>query len=620
MSTIPALTAAFSSPTSPPDVSGQALTSSSRFASFSSPFTLLIYAVHARRTKREAMEPSTSAAPPAGKSRRSQFIEKLHDLLENPHDPDSLRWTTDGTSFEITSNEAKARTALAPKWDFRSLSSFIRQLSYYNFKRLSDRRRSTERRLSNTGYIVFTHPTGFFIRGDNTQLEGITRKTRNRPEKSRKASIASTGSGDEDLGPGVDWPPRTSTSYSSYQPAAPGPSNFSNPFGYAHPQQSMPTYQPPAVPQQHQGDYSGWRSYTSPSWPPQELLGTSTAPTGYRPYEKSPLLVSPSYENPEPSYLASRRNTLSEYKVGPGISPRTKSEDLPPVSAASYHPINAFATPAVSTSHATHHGSSASFPSPYSAPAYPSLHSSTSRGALEQPHNGLDHSSSTAAAGPSSLSYRPTGLAMFNPRGSISGEAGASSSTSAGHAAPFYSPYPAPSLPPSPSLFLPHLHHSHTQQSGNEVLPSPTYSSEGEPPTFPLPHSHQQQQGQYETGRMYRAPPSPLGMGMASYGFPSSASSAGGSSATQQSYLLHSASSTSSAHPLSSHPYTVSAAATPSPLQSQASNQQQGYADQQKQQQSGLGWAPPPPAPSSLAGPSRDEGSGSGTAHWGEAG
>jgi hypothetical protein len=37
-----------------------------------------------------------------------------------------------------------------------SLSSFIRQLSYYSFKRLSDRRRSAERRSNQAAYIVFS--------------------------------------------------------------------------------------------------------------------------------------------------------------------------------------------------------------------------------------------------------------------------------------------------------------------------------------------------------------------------------------------------------------------------------------------------------------------------------
>lgn len=40
--------------------------------------------------------------------------------------------------------------------DLPSLASFIRQLSYYSFKRLSDRRRSAERRSHSPSLIVFT--------------------------------------------------------------------------------------------------------------------------------------------------------------------------------------------------------------------------------------------------------------------------------------------------------------------------------------------------------------------------------------------------------------------------------------------------------------------------------
>lgn len=36
-----------------------------------------------------------------------------------------------------------------------SLSSFIRQLSYYGFKRLSDRRRSIERKAGVAAFVIF---------------------------------------------------------------------------------------------------------------------------------------------------------------------------------------------------------------------------------------------------------------------------------------------------------------------------------------------------------------------------------------------------------------------------------------------------------------------------------
>ncbi|KAL7342771.1 hypothetical protein BJY59DRAFT_478492 [Rhodotorula toruloides] len=138
---------------------------------------------------------STSSDPPP-RAPRSQFLQKLHGLLEHPLDSTGLRWVTDD-SFEVSSKDAVAIHALSPAFEFNSLSSFIRQLSYYSFRRLSDRRRSTERRNSNTGYILFTHPSGFFVRGDPSKLTQIVRKPRNRPEKGRRVSTTSSMASDE---------------------------------------------------------------------------------------------------------------------------------------------------------------------------------------------------------------------------------------------------------------------------------------------------------------------------------------------------------------------------------------------------------------------------------------
>ncbi|SCV71980.1 BQ2448_4674 [Microbotryum intermedium] len=157
------------------------------------------------------------------KAPRSQFIERLWDLLDNPHDADSLRWISN-SAFEITCDEERARVALSPKWDFRSLSSFIRQLSYYNFKR------SGERKGSNAGFVVFSaslpphrrhfprplltataasswitlekkfidphdsHPSGYFTRQDKSRLHLITRKARNRPESRNSISAGGASS------------------------------------------------------------------------------------------------------------------------------------------------------------------------------------------------------------------------------------------------------------------------------------------------------------------------------------------------------------------------------------------------------------------------------------------
>ncbi|BGP25043.1 heat shock transcription factor [Rhodotorula toruloides] len=246
------------------------------------------------------------------KVKRSQFIDKLHDLLDNPLDPDSLRWSPDGTAFEITTHEAKAKAALSPKWDFRSLSSFIRQLSYYNFKRLSDRRRSSERRGSATSYIVFHHPSGFFVRGDKSRLDGIVRKTRPKTPQSRRQSIVSNLSTDGSSGVA--------------DAAQAGPSGLpspSSPFSYTPVPGLAKSYQgPPAT---HD---SAWRPYHSTGWPPaatpspfaqqQQVYNVAPVPGSLPPLGFDPTLPPLDQQN------ALRRSSLSEFK----ISPEPKAPDL----------------------------------------------------------------------------------------------------------------------------------------------------------------------------------------------------------------------------------------------------------------------------------------------------
>lgn len=100
----------------------------------------------------------------------------------------------------------KLTTRLCVYFEPGRLSSFIRQLSYYSFKRLTDRRRSVERRPSAPTYIVFTsvcrreqalrtmwlthsfrrHPSGNFVRDDETKALLIPRKLRARKAAAKK--------------------------------------------------------------------------------------------------------------------------------------------------------------------------------------------------------------------------------------------------------------------------------------------------------------------------------------------------------------------------------------------------------------------------------------------------
>ncbi|GAA5861487.1 hypothetical protein JCM5353_003401, partial [Sporobolomyces roseus] len=146
---------------------------------------------------------------PLERPARSQFLRKLHRLLEHPTDAAGLRWVSDNT-FEVTVLDELAIASLRPEFEFRSLGSFVRQLSYYNFKRLSDRRRSSERGTAKKGYIKFTHQSGHFIRGDASQISRIARRPRtNRPRRPSNVSIVSNRSGGSDeqdqAYPGVAW-------------------------------------------------------------------------------------------------------------------------------------------------------------------------------------------------------------------------------------------------------------------------------------------------------------------------------------------------------------------------------------------------------------------------------
>ncbi|GAA5967808.1 hypothetical protein JCM11641_005773 [Rhodosporidiobolus odoratus] len=408
---------------------------------------------------------STSASanePQLAKSRRSQFIEKLHDLLENPLDADSLRWASDD-SFEVTSNESNARQALSPKFDFRSLSSFIRQLSYYNFKRLSDRRRSTERKAAQSGYIVFTHPTGFFVRGDASKLEGITRKTRNRPEKERRPSAVSTGSAEEG-GPPPVWPeyahPPSVLSFAS-----------TNPFS-SYPPALPPHYPPPSLPSPDQ--YGPWRSYPTSAWPQSHPSPTSLYPSEYG--FPAPG-ASPSSGTAYGTYPTATQQVAHRRPNVAGLSPRSKPDDLPSVAAApGYHPsVSSYGPPDAVHIREDTGGSDyrPSFPTPtYISP--PPI--------IDEPR----FSQTEEQAPPSSSSYRATGLPMYNPRGSISGQA-----------APF--PVSHPSFPAPPTAVhhpvapspMQQFHHRQASQHQYEAVPSPTYSSDGDPgSTMPADLAH----------------------------------------------------------------------------------------------------------------------------------
>ncbi|KAL8283148.1 hypothetical protein RQP46_005926 [Phenoliferia psychrophenolica] len=187
-----------------------------------------------------------------------------------------------------------------------SLSSFIRQLSYYNFK----------------------HPSGFFVQGDASRLHGIVRKTRNRPEKTgiRRASSSSVQSNSveeeqEPPPPMPQWPamenrqlPSTSYGDDRRQSFPPHPTSFQPPFPSVRQmvvqdtpyrpfqQQSLPPHPWDSQPQNHErrpSDFGG--ALVSPRTTKRVELADLVRPSG-QPHNLKSLQILPPPQNGDDTF------------------------------------------------------------------------------------------------------------------------------------------------------------------------------------------------------------------------------------------------------------------------------------------------------------------------------
>ncbi|GAA6022459.1 hypothetical protein JCM11491_005514 [Sporobolomyces phaffii] len=311
-------------------------------------------------------EDRAATSKPAAKVKPSNFCIQLHSLLENPRDPDNLRWV-DGKvdQFQITVDEQAALAALRPTLDFKSMSSFVRQLSYYDFKRLSDRRKSNERR-GEARCIIFTHHSGLFTRGNPANVEQMKRKLRIRAERGRRASAVSTGSVDDDHSQSGSplFSPIGTTWTNEQPPPLPSPS-FPNAFNMGMGSFSLSAPPPPrtisnASTPVEPPPQARWQPYNPPEAPYPPPAQTTHSPAPYEPPRYAPY--------PRAATNVDRRaSTVSVATDASNLSPRSRSVELAYYAGNSARHSPSTLSPAEYSS-----GANLSFSNPFTNQAFPS--------------------------------------------------------------------------------------------------------------------------------------------------------------------------------------------------------------------------------------------------------
>ncbi|XP_066437071.1 heat shock factor protein 3-like [Eleutherodactylus coqui] len=114
-------------------------------------------------------EPSAAV----GASPVPAFLMKLWAQVEDPSTSDVITWSVNGENFCILDEQRFSKEILPKYFKHNNLSSFIRQLNMYGFRKLMSLESGLVK--SDRGsYIEFQHP--FFKRGKADLLENIKRK------------------------------------------------------------------------------------------------------------------------------------------------------------------------------------------------------------------------------------------------------------------------------------------------------------------------------------------------------------------------------------------------------------------------------------------------------------
>ncbi|XP_040178850.1 heat shock factor protein 3-like isoform X2 [Rana temporaria] len=110
---------------------------------------------------------------PLGSPPVPAFLMKLWALLEDQRNSDVITWSWDGQNFCILDDQRFSKEILPKYFKHNNLSSFIRQLNMYGFRKLMSLESGLVR-LERASAIEFQHP--FFKKGRAELLEHIKRK------------------------------------------------------------------------------------------------------------------------------------------------------------------------------------------------------------------------------------------------------------------------------------------------------------------------------------------------------------------------------------------------------------------------------------------------------------
>ncbi|KAJ9134738.1 Transcription factor prr1 [Pleurostoma richardsiae] len=119
------------------------------------------------------MPPEDVVAPAGGSNNSSDFVRKLHKMLEDPAYRSIVRWGNEGDSFVVLENEKFTKMILPKHFKHSNFASFVRQLNKYDFHKVRHNEENGQSPYG-PGAWEFKHP-GFRVDSKHN-LDNIRRK------------------------------------------------------------------------------------------------------------------------------------------------------------------------------------------------------------------------------------------------------------------------------------------------------------------------------------------------------------------------------------------------------------------------------------------------------------